>query len=641
MCKRSAPCEIQRMSALSRSLIDLASSLAENLEEDVIKGGRSASNSLSSSTISPMVIYQSTLLLHQYQYEQQKHQKQKEGSESLELLHKLFGEMLLSLPQTYLKNCIINPIHDAFLNLFEADDDDEEEKENALKSVTSLYCIPASMPYVCKTGFDRDVCITLAESYNTGYNDILDDCILRALSNLIMYGLLSDSKTEKRILSNEEYDIGLQDDDDDADEDVEDDVHLQYVMETIQLLNSYDESILGQLQIRMKEQTNKNSAKSPLLIDQIKSLFPHSTVQRTYLLQMLETAEQESSSKTLSKKKNKTLLLINKNKNKQNNNNKKKNKNNSSTLPSVDPIQVMIDRVRQVLPNYGEGYIEAALACYNGNVEQTISMILASESNSNESGIHPRLKLLDKSLPRSSSSTTVKQRKEEDATSDAKQIQKQFLKRWETEEEKTAFQMEQFFTVNSSSRGEYDDDVDDQYDNVQDAGGTINDMGTYDFEQVKTYNRLMKEEVADQEFWDQTKNQNRSNNKATITTKKKKKDKDGDDSASDSNEGGNDDNGEVKKKFGPDKGKGGRIIGPDGKYLPFKKKKKGKGNNNSNPNGINKDASAQGNQNEKKKNSNDAGANMTKIQKRRKNDNKAKIANHNRKQRATRKTGGI
>ena len=116
-----------------------------------------------------------------------------------------------------------------------------------------------------------------------------------------------------------------------------------------------------------------------------------------------------------------------------------------------------------------------------------------------------------------------------------------------------------------------------------------------------------------------------------------------------------DDDGD-KKYRGPDKGRGGRIIGPDGKYLPIQRGGK-KGRATANPpsnghagrggrgrggrGGSQSAGKAKANDNAPEGQKKD-GDDLSKIQKRRKNDNKAKIGNHHRKDRATKKaTGGM
>jgi hypothetical protein len=62
-------------------------------------------------------------------------------------------------------------------------------------------------------------------------------------------------------------------------------------------------------------------------------------------------------------------------------------------------------QVHTILPHLGEGYIEAALACYNHDIEITTNALMEDEYNtlsspsSSSSSLHPQLRALDKSLP--------------------------------------------------------------------------------------------------------------------------------------------------------------------------------------------------------------------------------------------------
>ncbi len=112
---------------------------------------------------------------------------------------------------------------------------------------------------------------------------------------------------------------------------------------------------------------------------------------------------------------------------------------------------------------------------------------------------------------------------------------------------------------------------------------------------------------------------------------------------------------DVKNYRGPDKGKGGRLIGPEGRYLPIqrggKKGRGGGGGRGGDAGGRGRgdrggrggrgttNVASNGNANNKDGGKRDDGE-LSKIQKRRKNDNKAKIGNHHRKDRATKKASG-
>lgn len=95
---------------------------------------------------------------------------------------------------------------------------------------------------------------------------------------------------------------------------------------------------------------------------------------------------------------------------------------------------------------------------------------------------------------------------------------------------------------------------------------------------------------------------------------------------------------------GPDKGRGGRLIGPDGKFSPLQK---GGSKVSKNPSGgptpgtnnqtVGPTQSAKASATP---GAPDANNTMSNNQRRYKNNNKAKIGNHNRKDRAIKKAGG-
>jgi len=91
---------------------------------------------------------------------------------------------------------------------------------------------------------------------------------------------------------------------------------------------------------------------------------------------------------------------------------------------------------------------------------------------------------------------------------------------------------------------------------------------------------------------------------------------------------GNGSSANENKYRGPDKGKGGRAIGPG----------RGGGVQNSNAGGRGKGKAGRGDSTHKGEQK--SGEDLSKVQKRRKNDNKAKIGNHHRKDRANKKASG-
>ena len=390
-------------------------------------------------------------------------------------------------------------------------------------------------------------------------------------------------------------------------------------------------------------------------------------------------------------------------------------------IPLRQPEQTMTDlqiaRIKGVLPDLGEGFIEEALKCYNNDVERTLDALL-------QQSLHPRLSSLPKNLPRKLKdlpdryTANVDMHRGATVKEDGKEHverQKQYIKNVERQAEEEAYLVENVSRALGGLKvqeakhtddfdvicDEYDDDYDDQYDGIGDDGGMAGgiggmDEGLYDVdvhnvhqkydrgsakkeqEMWRQYNKLIKDVDAESQFWvssyddsvhvilliciclwfsilniisfcvmkEESRNLNRQNIKPNKNnTHEQNEEEDMYD----------DDNGE-KKYRGPDKGRGGRLIGPDGKYLPIKRGgKKGRGNgaapseenNNSGRGGrgggrgrggAGRGTSGKANQEGQAK----EGGDLSKIQKRRKNDNKAKIGNHHRKDRATKKaTGGM
>lgn len=169
------------------------------------------------------------------------------------------------------------------------------------------------------------------------------------------------------------------------------------------------------------------------------------------------------------------------------------------------------------------------------------------------------------------------------------------------------------------------------------------DTGLYDtdYEAIKAYNKVAREIESDRLFWEDTKNTNQRKEakKRDLNQSVKNLDDNYNDAGDDDDDNVHNGADEIKYR-GPDKGKGGRIIGPDGKYLPIPKSRKKSGSQNRAEGGITKtNGKENGNQVKKQGDGKSkTSEEMTKIQKRRKNDNKAKIANHHRKERSLKKS---
>ena len=167
----------------------------------------------------------------------------------------------------------------------------------------------------------------------------------------------------------------------------------------------------------------------------------------------------------------------------------------SAGLPS------MIAQIRDVFPELGEGYVEAALACYRGNVSNTISALLEGGNS-----LHPQLRHID---------TKLGARKKESADlyvnddKEAIDIQKNHIRQMQREEENRAFLL--------SSALDYNDDYDDQFDGIGDSGGaggmignTDSAMLDIDYDAIRTYNQAFLDLEREDAFWNEMRNTNRS-----------------------------------------------------------------------------------------------------------------------------------
>lgn len=196
--------------------------------------------------------------------------------------------------------------------------------------------------------------------------------------------------------------------------------------------------------------------------------------------------------------------------------NEVKQTSSSHTIRKLSPEQELglrIDRVRQVLPDLGEGFVETALSYFEGNVEQTVAALLEDASL-----LPPTLQLVDRSLPRRHRKT------DNDNDEEAKAAIKLALQAAERQQEEEAFAVE----VVMRSDVEYNDDYDDQYDDVDEIGGADTGLYDVDYDAIRTYNRVLKGVVDEQEYWEANRNLNRQP-------------------------------AQQEKSFGPDKMRGGRI----------------------------------------------------------------------------------
>ena len=537
---------------------------------------------------------------------------------------------------------------------------DDEEKDGNEDRTKLLQLVFLSLSWV----YD---CLSSSSDDNIGADNDADmeHSILHSLSRLLTIGLVRGSS-----------------------EDEDDDENLTNIMNTIQKLQAslgeYN-CALGDMLDKEQQQQQQNDTSQDSFVNTLRSTFTSKDAsqqqppQLQYLLAMLRSSPRSSDDDA----KPAAAAAV-----------------PSSTTTAEDielnaqPLQkqqnmvdIQIDHIQSILPNLGDGYIEEALKCYNHDMGRTLEALLQFSEESGSGGttynnIHPRLRTLPKNLPRQLKKSVdhytanVDLHRGATAKEDGKEHverQKELIRNEVRRAEEEALMVEnvsralgglkvtsgaeQDYSADEddyfqSNRNEYDDDYDDQYDGIGNDGGIGMDEGLYDIdthsihqkydrggakneqEMWRKYNRLIKDVESESSFWEENKNLNRSGGYKKGTIK-----------------AGNTDDGEEKKYRGPEKGKKGRLIGPDGKYLPIKRggKKANPGRGGSNPErGGEKNAGRGGGgggkpgagkpQGDPKQG--DGSDDMSKVQKRRKNDNKAKIGNHHRKDRATKKASG-
>ena len=220
------------------------------------------------------------------------------------------------------------------------------------------------------------------------------------------------------------------------------------------------------------------------------------------------------------------------------------NPKTSSSLKKTSPEQELIRRIEQVkmvFPSFGEGFIEAALSQFRGDVEETVASLLDTESN------WPRpLQQLDRSLPRRH---RVSESLELDT--ETKALFKANLQATTAKAEQEAYLLEV-----AMKHDEYNDDYDDQYDDITQTAGNRDQPD--DYESIRVYNTALKGIVSEQAFWDDNRNTNRSRKPAPKSQQQSKSD---DDEGVESN----DNEAQERKYRGPDKMRGGRVPGRGGR----------------------------------------------------------------------------
>ena len=368
--------------------------------------------------------------------------------------------------------------------------------------------------------------------------------------------------------------------------DMQQETALQRTMELVQALTADEKNtFLG----------DALHASDNSFLGSIRNMFHETPDERDYLIRMLESSPKAGDFVTRQPKKQQSTVSAHP---------------SSTKVDSQTEIQRRIQQVKNVLPDLGDGYIETALSNFSGDVSSTVTALL------DPSSLPPALQRMDKQLP-ARRKETAKSTAYELNDHAARKVTKDQFANMERQQEAEAFAL-------TAVHNEYDDDYDDQYDGmdagVGGTGGTYDDV---DLSKVKIFNRVTRDAERETAFWEQDRNTNRQR-KQQQPASKKKSDEKSDDKSDDEEE-------EVVKTYrGSDKIKGGRVLGPDGKVVrrqPGGKK------------GVNQQ-SANSDQKKQEQGKEGAGDDMSKLQKRRKNDNKAKLGNHHRKDRAQKKAAG-
>mmetsp|Transcript_22498 Transcript_22498/g.64706 ORF Transcript_22498/g.64706 Transcript_22498/m.64706 type:complete len:615 (-) Transcript_22498:78-1922(-) len=547
---------------------------------------------------------------------------EREATDGYKSVCDAFSELMSRLPPPYLEDVLRTEINPAFVaTQLQVDDLTgrhaiDEGDEMAMQALFGIYTHSSA---ACRLGVGEDSCSALATLYDrcssggggtSQHHHELVEVIFTTLSCLLLDGLILADAT------NEEEDG---------------DDKIQRVMEVVQALTTEDTNCcLGDFQ---KWQKKAPSADRPTtLVQAVQNHLPDNA-QRDYLVLMLESSVTSESLST----KHRALASEEPTHKK---NASKKGPQRQPATATTNAMDRLIAQVRDVLPNLGEGYVETALAAYSLDASRTVSALLEAEAD--PTTLHPRLRAVDTTLGRRKKESKGTYEAGGDDDEEAREVQKTRLREMEKQAEKEAY------NIALVERDDmYNDDYDDQYDGLGDDAGAAGEVGgadgglyDVDLDTMRDYNRARREEEKEATFWEESRNLNRANRRGG----KAKAKRSSDDEGGDGKEGSGDDQQERIYR-GPDKGKGGRLIGPDGKYLPIKKGgKKGKKQQaakQENGGGNSKQQGGGKQQQGKATASGGAGStdNMSKIQKRRKDANKAKVGNHHRKERALKKAG--
>lgn len=362
-------------------------------------------------------------------------------------LLKAYQLLLEQLPVSYLSDVIFHDLNLAFASAA------TNGTIDAVHSICGLY---AETPLACKAGYSVDLCKSTCTAYRflKLQKDHERECtaLLRTLSSILLESGLFDSNDHN---NGEE-------------------AQLQKIMEVIQALTDDEHNTCFGDMIEWQERSIPTRA-LPVIV---KARFDE-TPQREYLLLMLTSSPKSRSAKLVEKPSQR----------------QEERSASIKTVSTASEIQRRIQLVRDVLPELGEGYVETALSCFQGDVDRTVAALL--EAQMDAMSLPPVLQMMDPKLPKRHTESTPDSYSLND--DEARRITKARLADMEREQEAEAYAL-----VVVGGGNEYDDDYDDQYDGL-DGGGELGggDGETYDvdLETIRQYNRAAMAAVAEDSFW--------------------------------------------------------------------------------------------------------------------------------------------
>ena len=324
---------------------------------------------------------------------------------------------------------------------------------DAVHSICGLY---SETPLACQTGFSVNLCKAICSAYSIVKQERNHDrectSLLRTLSSLVLESLNHGGSND-----NEQED------------------QLQNIMQVVQSLTEDQHNTCFGDMVKWQEQTIPTKS-LPVLI---KSKFEE-TPQREYLLLMLSSSPTstsfQSTQKQVQQQKQQEYASV-------------------KTVSTASEIQRRTQLVRDVLPELGEGFVEAALSLFQGDVDRTVAALL--ESQTDPTSLPPGLQMMDPKLPKRLTETTPNSYSLNDE--EARRITKARLADMESKQEAEAFALGVV-----GNNDEYDDDYDDQYDGIdggEDLGGMDGSTYDVDLDTIRTYNRAAMAAEAEGAFW--------------------------------------------------------------------------------------------------------------------------------------------